>query len=181
MQAQPEGSTSTCLPMQPKTAQMLPNPSRLLSKDLSLEGVIGGNVYGSLAQRIPPRGDLPVKELPGPEQGGQTSARRMWVAHLASRPLRGLVPGEYAAPVLALGSWAALCCSCCLFSTRGAASRMLHTVSGGGCLHGRSRGVWWLPAWRKPGCQKSYRVVSTPECLTRAHSPSRHPNKLLEY
>ena len=40
-QGQQEGSTSTSLPAMPRPAQMMPNPARLLSKELSLEGVIG--------------------------------------------------------------------------------------------------------------------------------------------
>lgn len=40
-QGQQEGSTSTALPAMPRAAQMMPNPARLLSKELSLEGVIG--------------------------------------------------------------------------------------------------------------------------------------------
>ena len=40
-QGQQEGSTSTSLPAMPRPAQMMPNPARVPSKELSLEGVIG--------------------------------------------------------------------------------------------------------------------------------------------
>ena len=41
VRAQRQDSTSTSLPEMPKGVQAMGNPARLLSKDLSLEGVIG--------------------------------------------------------------------------------------------------------------------------------------------